>query len=110
MVLNEKRVKNKWADYLITAVRYKRGTNNSVIEYFKVYRDNIVDLEDGRTWSKDELIKALKDGKSFATVIQEADDKWIKVHDLSIYFMEGLFIRTDPNTVYGDSLGNIETF
>ncbi len=109
-MLNEKRVKTKWADYLISAVRFELGTNNSVGKYFKVWLDNIDCVDKSRTWSKEELLEALKNGKSIATIKQDADGKWIKGQDLSVYYMEGIFIRIDPNTIYGDQLGNIEEF
>lgn len=108
--MNEKKETIKWADYLISAVRYESGSGNRIIEYFKVHSDNVNSIGEVRTWSKSELLAALINGKSIATIKKDNEGKWMKCHNIAFYSLNEIFIRTDFKIIRGDNLGNLPEF
>jgi hypothetical protein len=101
---------NKWADYLVSAVRYAPGSGNRIITYFKVHEDTGNSIAEGRTWNKDELLTALIRGKTFFTIQKDENGKWIKGEEVSISSFKEIFVRSDFKNVPGDYLQNIAEF
>ena len=108
--MNEKKEKIRWADYLISAVRYESGTDNRIIKYLKVHSDEIRFVGEGRTWSKTELLDALRNGKSIATIKKDKEGKWTKCHNVSLASYNESFIHSDFKNIPGDYLENISEF
>jgi len=100
----------KWADYLVSAVRYEPGSNNRIITYFKVHEDIGNSIGESRTWTKDELLNELIRGKTFATILKDQNGKWIKGEEVTISSFKEIFVRSDFKNVPGDYLQNIAEF
>ncbi len=108
--MNEKNENKKWADYLISAVRYQPETDNRIIAYLKVHNDEMRFVGKGRTWSRTELLDALENGKSIATIRQDKEGKWVKCHNISLSSYNESFIHSDVRNIPGDYLENVEEF
>ena len=67
----------KWADYLISAVRFEENCNCKVISYFKIHRDNGDSVGESSTWTKQEVLDAMLRGETFST-IHKMNGKWKK--------------------------------
>lgn len=106
----EKKEIIRWADYLISSVRYESGTANRIIEYFKVHSDNVDSIGESRTWSKAELIAALMNGKSIATIRKDKEGKWIKCQNVTTASFKETFIHSDFKNIPGDYLENVSEF
>lgn len=68
----------KWADYLVSAVRYSKESNGKIISYLKVHQDLYKSVGEGTTWTRDEVIYALKSGKTFSTIFRNETGLWEK--------------------------------
>lgn len=101
---------NKWADYLISGVRYASGSNNRIISYLKIHIDNGNSLGESRTWTKAELLDALIQGKTFATVRKDGNGNWIRGEEVALSSFKEIFIRSDFRSIPGDYLDNISEF
>jgi hypothetical protein len=101
---------NKWADYLISAVRYKTDSSSKVIAYFKVHTDNGNSIGESITWSKEELLEALVKGNSFVTIIKKENGKWTKGMEVTISSNKEIFVRTDFRNIPEDLLESLPEF
>ncbi|MBV6419613.1 MAG: hypothetical protein DAHOPDDO_00836 [Ignavibacteriaceae bacterium] len=102
--------RNKWADYLISAIRYSSESNNRIIAYLKVHMDEGDTVGESRTWAKDELLQAMAQGKTFATIQKDSKGNWKKGEDISITASSEIFIRSDQRKIPGDFLENLPGF
>jgi uncharacterized protein (DUF2147 family) len=100
----------KWADYLISAVRYNSDPNNRMIAYLKVHVDDGISVGESRTWTKEELIDALIKGKTFVTILRDGSGNWKKGSDVSVTASKEIFIRTDFKSIPGDFLEDLPDF
>jgi len=58
----------KWADYLVSAVRYKDKFGSDKILYLKIHQNNGHENGSGTTWSREEVIRAMHEGMTFITM------------------------------------------
>jgi len=100
----------KWADYLISAVRYDS-------EHLHINKVKGYEAREGRKVgdpfesSRQEVIENIKSKKVYITIIKREDNKWYegeKVHIIVIDETE--YIRTDQNQEECDNLGNLPKF
>ncbi len=108
--MNEKVENVKWADYLISAVRYKQGSENRIIELFKVHEDEISLVGGSKTWFKDEVIEAFLEGKTLATIKKNSEGKWIKGQDVYISTYLTTVVHSVEKKIPGDYLENLPDF
>ena len=101
---------DKWADYLISAVRYDSDLNNRMVAYLKVHEDVGHSVGESKTWTKAELIEALAKGKTFVTILRDGSGNWKKGYDVSITVSKEIFIRTDFKSIPGDFLEDLPDF
>lgn len=99
---------SKWADYLISAIRYKDEKNNDLFAYLKVHQDNGVEIGSGTTWSRDEVIDAMQNGKSFYTIIKSASGEWKKGSIVSLITKNGKTVLTDNEYTDLDYLADLQ--
>ena len=85
----------KWADYLISAVRYENELNKKVISYFKIHRDNGDSVGEGSTWTLDEVRDAMQRGETFLTISKVNGSKWKKGKSILISNTNALFLNID---------------
>jgi len=85
----------KWADYLISAMRITKNSNDNLIAYFKVHKDKGEFIGAGATWTKEEVLKAIKNGNTFLTIYKENNGKWKKGSGVQENIFEQLFKNQD---------------
>ena len=91
----------KWADYLISAVKY--NSKNRIIQV-RQHQDFGVKIGEGEIIDRDSLTSNLKHGKTYMTVFSSSDN-WKPGDYVRIVKMpENYSIRTDDNKVEHDNL------
>ena len=91
----------KWADYLISAVKY--DSNRRIIQVMQ-HKDTGDDIEEGELIDRSTLLSNLKHGKKYAT-IYNSNSNWKFGEKISINKSGGEnSIRTDSNKVEFDNL------
>jgi hypothetical protein len=99
----------KWADYVITAVRFNvAGTH---IEYVQSRTDNGETLSAPSSMSRREVVSKIESGYSFCTATKSGQNKWTKGAMLKIVTIHGeKFIKTKADSTKVDNLDNLPTF
>jgi hypothetical protein len=97
----------KWADYLISAVRYSEQQNKKMISYFKVHQDKENAIGAGFTWSRDEVISAVNEGKTFYTIRKKNNGDWEKGNTVSVIEANNGMVITDSNFSFQDQLSHL---
>ncbi|MBZ0320530.1 MAG: DUF3892 domain-containing protein [Anaerolineae bacterium] len=98
----------KWADYVITAVRY--NSRRTHIESVRASADLITSLGEVKTYSRETVISSIEQGITFATATP-ANGKYQYGARVEIVIIEGTkYIRTDGNATEKDNLGNLPEF
>jgi hypothetical protein len=97
---------DKWADYLVSAVKSNPGQPH--IDFLEVHSDfgNIVC--ETAICSRADVIASIKKGCSYATVFKTAIGKWRKGADVCIVCVNGEeYLRTDKNCLPSDNFDNV---
>jgi len=98
----------KWADFLISAVRY--SADGTHIEKVRVHEDKGDTVGSPSESLRTEVVNNIKNGKTYVTIFKE-QDKWKKGQDVHIIKVGNEeFIRTDKNQIARDNLENLLTF
>lgn len=97
----------KWADYLISAVRYSEEQNKKIISYFKVHQDKETAIGEGYTWSRDEVINAVNEGKTFYTIHKKNNGNWEKGNNVALIPASSGMVITDNNFSFQDQLSQL---
>jgi hypothetical protein len=100
----------KWADYLISGVRYNSDSARRIISHFKVHIDNGDSVGESRTWTKEEVLKAFSNGQNFSAILKDSNGKWRRGEKISIVQLNELFIRTDSKNIPEDYLNEVHEF
>jgi hypothetical protein len=99
---------DKWADYLISAVRYNAAETH--IEKVRVHVDNGDSVGPASEWTRAKVIAQLEAGYSFVTILK-SNGKWQKGATVRIVVIHGeKFIRTDADQTKEDNLGSLPRF
>lgn len=106
--ITEGAAKTKWADYLISAIRYENELNKNAITYLKVHSDNGTEIGSGNTWTKAEIIDAMQNGKTFYTIQKEKTGEWKKGAPVILVTRNGKTIITDGDATDLDYLSNLQ--
>ncbi len=100
---------SKWADYVITAVRY--DSDYGYIAQVRVYEHNDNKLENRQHKSRDWVIAQLRLGKTFVTATQTSYGTWRKGEKVRMFKVnEQTYIRSDQNSIAKDNLENLSEF
>ena len=98
---------NKWADYLISAVRYA-DQQQGYITYVKVHEDQTRKIGKGYTWNRDEIIEALTAGKSFMKIYRKETGDWMKGLVINLIKKNDDVIITDTENSKADHLSGLQ--
>jgi hypothetical protein len=99
----------KWADYLISAVRY--NTAETHIDEVRVHEDKGEVVGPASTEKRSTAVNHLEAGCTFATITESADDKWKLGAKVRIVTVSGTkYIRTDADATAEDNLGSLPRF
>lgn len=98
----------KWADYLISAIRYENENNNNLFAYLKIHSDNGDEIGSGSTWTRDEVIDAMYNGKTFFTILKSNTGEWKKGSIVSLITKNGKTVLTDNEFTDLDYLADLQ--
>ena len=99
---------SKWADYLISAVRFNEAETHIV--KVKVHADNVDTVGAGFEMTRQEVISKIDDDITFATIYDD-NGKWklgAKVKTVTIGGTR--YIKTYADSTTADNLGDLPTF
>ena len=97
----------KWADYLISEVKY--GPNH-LIEQVKVHTEDDDGISQGTLTDRSKISHDIKNGKSYKTIVHSLKG-WKLAGTVQINRVDGdTFIRIDKNKTEQDFLGSILQF
>ena len=99
---------SKWADYLISAIRYENEEKNILFSYLKVHQDNGVEIGSGSTWTREEVIDAMYNGKTFYTILKSNSGEWKKGSIVSLITKNGKTVLTDNEYTDLDYLADLQ--
>lgn len=98
----------KWADYGISAVRY--NAKHTHIDRVRAHPDNGDTIGIAVEFERATVIKAIKDGYTFVTIISNGG-KWKKGQPVYIIKVNGTeYIKTVDNGKEADNLENLPEF
>lgn len=99
---------NKWADYLISAVRY--NTNHTHITHLKVHEDKGDKVGPGKPLFRLTVVERLKSGSTFATIFKD-NSVWRKGQKVIVVKINGIdYVKTIDNGKEEDNLENLPEF
>ena len=98
----------KWADYLISAVRY--SPDRRLITEVKQHEDTEDDVGQESVVNRATVADNVKKGKKYVTVVSSGSN-WQKRDSVRTFIVEGnYYIRADKNKVSRDNLGPLPEF
>ena len=98
----------KWADFVISAVRY--SSDHKYISEMKQHPDNDGDIGEGEVIDRSSVAANIKRGKKYSTVFN-AGANWKIGNGIRTFITDGeFFIRADKNKVARDNLGQLPEF
>ena len=101
----------KWADYLISAVRYDTSSGNRHISHLRVHPDSDTSVGMAETWTKDSVVSAINRRTGFVTIYKNPDGNWKKGEDVRVVVISSTsYLRTDANRIEADNLGSLPEF
>jgi hypothetical protein len=99
----------KWADFVITKVRYNREHTQIVEVEVRVDSGETISGE-ARRMLRQDVVTAIRGGTTFSTAYLR-DGKWQKGEDVRVVTINGdRFIRTDNNSITADNLGSLPEY
>lgn len=99
----------KWADYLVTAVRYNEERTH--IDVVTVHEDKGDSMGPATSQTRSWVVSARTQGLTFITAPQADNGKYVKGAFVEIIKVNGeKFLRTDANAKARDNLGNLPEF
>lgn len=103
-----KMMSEKWADYLISAVKY--NTDHDHIIKVRAHRDLGENVESKYTEeARSSVVSNLKNGKTYCTITKK--EKWVLGEQVKIIKInEKEFIKTYSNNKEEDNLGELPEF
>ncbi len=99
----------KWADYLISAVRY--NTEHTHITDLYVHEDKEDSVGKGEIYSRQEIVDKINCGISVITIFKNTEGKWNKGQKVSVINVNGIqYLKTIDNGREEDNLENLPEF
>lgn len=94
----------KWADYLVSAVRYADTKTKKHISHVKVHADNGESVSVvADAWSREGVVNALDLNSTFYTIFKNPDGNWNKGANIEkIKINNEWFIKTDADNTEKD--------
>ncbi len=100
---------SKWADYLISAVRY--DSSHEKIESVRTHEDKGDEVGTPYYESRSDVVSNIENGYTYCTIIKSTEGKWDRGEDIHIIKVgSNKYIRTDNNTTNKDNLENLPEF
>lgn len=102
---------SKWADYLISQIRYKETEHDELIDKLMVHKDNDNSISSGEVSKRKDVINKIDTGYTCYTIYKNSDGKWKKGARVEKILVSGTYyLRTDANKTKKDNLGELPNF
>ena len=99
----------KWADYLISAVRY--NNNHTHIDQVKVHEDLDDKVGSAKIYERKDIVNAIDNGTTFVTIYKGDDNNWKKGQKVFVVTInDKKYIKTVENRKEEDNLENLPEF
>jgi hypothetical protein len=100
---------SKWADYVITAVRFNSaGTHITEVQ---VREDTGENLTSAKTKTRSNVVTQIESGYTYCTATEGSDGKWKKGAEVKVVKIDyEKFIKTKADTSKKDNLDNLPRF
>ncbi len=99
----------KWADYLISEVRY--NVEHTHISDLFVHEDEVESVGKGEINSRQEVVNNINNGVSVITIIKNSEGTWNKGQKVSVINVNGIqYLKTIDNGREEDNLENLQEF
>jgi Protein of unknown function (DUF3892) len=100
---------DKWADYLISAVRYDSAGGH--IDEVQVRKDEGEKIGSPSTWKRSDVVAGLVGNYTFVTIVTNQAGRWDPGAEVAVVTVRGTkYIRTDADATAEDNLGSLPTF
>lgn len=100
---------SKWADYVVTGVKYSAGDLHVQSVEVREHEDN--KLVRTRAMTRPDVVDLLAKGKTFVTAtFNKEKNFWVKGAPLQIIKVETRFIKTKADKTEKDNLENLPSF
>jgi hypothetical protein len=101
---------DRWADYLISAVRFNAADTH--IDRVRLHRDNGDTVGEPQDASRATVVQALERGTTFITMFWNAiDNNWKKGAEVRTVTVDGVkYIRTDADRTKKDNLDRLPRY
>jgi hypothetical protein len=100
---------DKWADYLISAVRYNEKETHIV--KVRSHPDNVDSVVPPSEIDRATVVGRLGDGYTYATIYTSSNNKWkLGAHVREVDIDGTKYIRTDADRIKADNLGELPRF
>ncbi len=101
----------KWAEYLISEVKYVETTTTKHISQVKVHVDTGDKVADSKIWSRQDVINAIDLKSTFMTITKAPDGNWKKGAEVIKILVNNVhYIKTEPDNTTKDNLGSLPEF
>lgn len=105
---------SKWADYVITGVRYDHGvySQGTKVAAVEVRMDLGGRLGGAEIWTRQHVLEAIyQDHETFATALPASGDDWRRGAHLQVVRVHGMdYLRVDRAEIPCDDLGRTVGF
>lgn len=99
----------KWADYLISSVRY--NFEHTHITHLYVHEDKGDSIGEGETYTRQTIVDAIGKGTTFVTVYKNSQGKYEKGQKVFVIKVKGVsYLKTTDNSKEEDNLENLPEF
>lgn len=100
---------DKWANYLISAVRYNAAGTH--IDKAQVRQGEGDSVGSPSTVERTTVVSRLEAGYTFVTIVKGANDRWQRGAKVRVVSVRGRkYIRTDADATEKDNLGALPKF
>ncbi|MDX7730391.1 DUF3892 domain-containing protein [Aeromonas caviae] len=99
----------KWADYLISEVRY--NSQHTHIDQVKIHEDNGDSVGEAKVYTRQAIVDAINKGVTFFTVYKNNQGTFNKGQKVYVIKVNGVgYIKTVDNKKEADNLENLPEF
>lgn len=100
---------DKWADWLISAVRYNAAETH--IDKVRAHVDTGDSVGSPGEMMRTRVVELLDEGTTFVTIVKGEDGKWKRGALVQTIKVSGaIYIRTDADSTASDNLGSLPRF
>ncbi|MFH0235458.1 DUF3892 domain-containing protein [Vibrio diabolicus] len=100
---------NKWADYLISSVRY--NSEHSHITHLFAMKDMGASTSQGTSYTRQEVVDKIAQGITFETAYKNSEGNYQRGQKVSVIKVNGIsYLKTVDNGKEEDNLENLPEF